>query len=151
MEVYRLARKNYAKLTGEGAAIAGGRWNSVGVEMIYTAQNRSLAMAEVAVHFTLATLPPDYFMLVLFIPDDISLKEIAVKDLPKEWNIFPHIDKTKTIGDKFILENKFCVLKVPSSVTKGDYNLLINPKHKDFKKIKMLHKETFPFDKRLLR
>jgi RES domain-containing protein len=150
MEVYRLARKSYARLSGEGAAITGGRWNSVGVEMLYTAQNRSLAMAEVAVHLTLATMPVDYLMLSIFIPDNISLKEIAVKDLPKEWNIFPHRDETKTIGDKFIFDNKFCVLKVPSAITKGDYNLLINPHHRDFRKIKILRREAFPFDKRML-
>ncbi|MFM7585785.1 MAG: RES domain-containing protein [Bacteroidota bacterium] len=41
--------------------------------MIYTAQNRSLAMAEVAVHLTLATLTDDYMMLTIDIPDDIKL------------------------------------------------------------------------------
>jgi RES domain-containing protein len=151
MIVYRLSRKKYAKLlSGEGAAIVGGRWNAAGVKIIYTVQNRSLAMAEVAVHLTLATMPDDYLMLSIFIPDDISVKEITGKELPKEWNVFPQIDETKAIGDKFIFDNKFCVLKVPSAVTKGDYNLLLNPVHKDFKKIKIVHQEPFPFNKRLL-
>jgi len=53
MEVYRLAQARYAKdLTGKGAAAKGARWNSPGEELLYTAQNRSLAMAEIAVHFT---------------------------------------------------------------------------------------------------
>ena len=44
-----LAREKFAgSLSGKGAAISGARWNSVGIEMIYTAANRSLAMAEVA-------------------------------------------------------------------------------------------------------
>jgi len=61
MKVYRLSRLRYAGfLSGKGAAIRGARWNSVGTEMIYTAQNRSLAMAEVVVHLTLGTLPDDY-------------------------------------------------------------------------------------------
>ena len=56
MEVYRLTRQKFAsRLSGKGAAIKGARWNSPGVEIVYTAVNRSLAMAEVAVHFTLAT------------------------------------------------------------------------------------------------
>ena len=60
MEVFRLSRDRYARtLSGEGAARAGGRWNSPGVEMVYTAGNRSLAMAEVAVHLSLAMLPED--------------------------------------------------------------------------------------------
>jgi RES domain-containing protein len=77
MEAYRLSREMYAStLSGKGAAIKGARWNSIGVEMIYTASNRSLAMAEVAVHFTLATLPSDYMMITIFIPDDISLSKV---------------------------------------------------------------------------
>ena len=91
MEVYRLSREKFAgTLSGKGAAIKGARWNSVGVEMIYTAANRSLAMAEVAVHFTLATIPGDYVMMSIFIPDDISLKKLNLKDLPANWNTFPH-------------------------------------------------------------
>ncbi|MBA2407387.1 MAG: RES family NAD+ phosphorylase, partial [Chitinophagales bacterium] len=57
MEVYRLSRQKFAgSLSGKGAAIKGARWNSAGVELIYTSANRSLAMAEIAVHFSLATL-----------------------------------------------------------------------------------------------
>jgi len=51
MEVFRLSRAKYAdQLSGYGAALKGARWNSRGVEMIYAAENRSLAMAEVLVH-----------------------------------------------------------------------------------------------------
>ena len=85
MQVYRLSREKFANtLSGKGAAIKGARWNSAGVEIIYTASNRSLAMAEVAVHFTLATLPIDYMMTTIFIPDDIPLQRLQLKDLPKD-------------------------------------------------------------------
>src|SRR5690349_10393273 len=123
MEAYRLSRERYAAtLSGKGAAIKGARWNSIGVEMIYTASNRSLAMAEVAVHFTLATLPDDYMMTTIFIPDDISLAKLNIGDLPPDWNSFPHPIATQVIGDRFITDNKFCVLQIPSVVTQGDYN-----------------------------
>lgn len=52
--------------------------------MIYTAANQSLAMAEVAVHFTYATLPGDYMMITIFVPDNILLQKITVKDLPAD-------------------------------------------------------------------
>jgi RES domain-containing protein len=152
MEAYRLSREKFAgKLSGKGAAIKGARWNSAGVEIIYTAANRSLAMAEVAVHFTLATLPVDYVMITIFIPDDISLQKLNVTDLPADWNIFPHPATTQAIGDKFISVNKDCVLQIPSAVTQGDYNLLINSNHPDFKKIKIIVTEKFPFDKRIFK
>jgi RES domain-containing protein len=152
MEVYRLTRQKFAStLSGKGAAIKGARWNSPGVEIIYTAGNRSLAMAEVAVHFTLATLPEDYMMSTIFIPDNISIQNLKTADLPKDWNSFPHKSTTQAIGDQFITENKYCLLRVPSAVTLGDHNLLINPKHKEFDKIKIIDIEKFPFDKRIFK
>ena len=150
MEAFRLSREKFATtLSGKGAAIKGARWNSIGVEIIYTAGNRSLAMAEVAVHFTLATLPVDYMMNTIFIPDDISMLKLTIADLPFNWNTFPHPSTTQAIGDQFIANNKFCILQIPSAVTQGDYNLLINPNHSDFKGIKIIATNKFPFDKRI--
>lgn len=152
MEAFKLTRRKFAsKLSGKGAAIKGARWNSVGVELVYTASNRSLAMAEVAVHLTLATIPDDYVMLTIYLPDDISMKELTEKDLPANWNAFPHPASAQAVGDKFVSDNKFCVLVIPSAVTKGDHNLLINPHHPEFSKIKIIHKEKFPFDERIFR
>jgi len=152
MEVYRLSREKFANtLSGKGSAIKGARWNSVGVEIIYTAANRSLAMAEIAVHFTLATLPVDYVMITIFIPDNISFQKIAVKDLPLNWNTFPYPSNTQVIGDRFIADRRYCVLEIPSAVTQGDFNLLINPNHPGFKKIKIIAKEKFPFDKKIFK
>jgi RES domain-containing protein len=152
MEVYRLTREKFAEpLSGKGAAIKGARWNSMGVALIYTAINRSLAMAEVAVHFTLATVPDDYVMLSLFIPDDISIQKTDPSDLPANWNAFPHPPSTQLIGDNFVAESKYCILQVPSAVTQGDYNLLINPKHPDFKRIQITEIVRFPFDKRIFK
>ncbi len=152
MEAYRLSREKFAAtLSGRGAALKGARWNSIGVELIYTAGNRSLAMAEVAVHFTLATLPGDYMMTTIFIPDNISIQKLNVSDLPTNWNTFPHPSTTQTIGNKFIADNKFCILQIPSAVTQGDYNLLINPNHRDFKRIKIIATDKFPFDKRIFK
>lgn len=152
MEVFRLSREKYATpLSGKGSALKGARWNSVGVELIYTAANRSLAMAEVAVHFTLATLPDDYVIITISIQDDIEIKEAFEKDLPLNWKIFPYPISTQKIGDDFVVENKYCILKIPSVVTSGDYNLLINPGHKDFGRMKITGIEKFPFDKRIFK
>jgi len=152
MEVFRLSRQKFANdFTGKGAALKGARWNSIGVELIYTASNRSLAMAEVAVHFTMATLPVDYVMMTIDIPDDILIGKLAFADLPQNWNTFPHINETQKIGDKFVFDNKFCILQVPSAVTKGDFNMLINPNHLDFKRVKVIDVDSFPFDIRIFK
>jgi RES domain-containing protein len=152
MEVFRLVREKYSTpFNGKGAALHGARWNSIGVELIYLATNRSLAMAEVAVHFTLATLPADYVMMTIHIPDDIISGNITTGDLPADWNSFPHPVSTQAVGDKFVTSNKFCVLRVPSSVTFGDYNLLVNPNHPEFYRIKIVDHVRFPFDERIFK
>jgi RES domain-containing protein len=150
MRVFRLSKKKYSKeLSGKGASKSVNRWNSKGTEIIYTAESRALAMAEVVVSLTLATLPSDYVMIEIDIPDDIKIKEIKLKDLPRNWNNHPPNITTQKIGDNFIDSIDDCVLKTPSAVVQGDSNYLINPYHKGFKKIKILNVFDFPFDKRI--
>ena len=152
MQVFRLVREKFAvPLTGKEADNKGARWNSIGVELIYTASNRSLAMAEVAAHFTLATLPNDFVMLTIHIPDHIEFKKLVDTDLPEDWKYFPHPVSTQKFGDEFVFENKFCNLIAPSVVTQGDYNILINPNHKDFESITIEDIQKFPFDNRIFK
>ncbi len=153
MIVYRLTRKKYLRtLSGKGAAKKGARWNSPGTELIYTAQNRSLAMAEIAVHFSISTLPSDYYMVEVEIPDSLKIKKVHISKLPKDWKEWnPYSKRTQSIGDNFVVENKFCLMQVPSAVTKGDFNILINPKHTDFKNVKIKTKTPFPFDDRIFK
>ncbi len=152
MRVFRLSKKKYSKdLSGKGASKSGNRWNSKGTEIIYTAESRALAMAEVAVHLTLATLPSDYVMIEIDIPDSIKIKEVKLIDLPNNWNNHPPNTTTQKIGDNFIDSIDDCLLKVPSAVVQGDSNYLINPYHKKFKKIKITNVFNFPFDKRIFK
>jgi RES domain-containing protein len=152
MEVYRLSREKFAgTMSGRGAALKGARWNSAGVEMIYTAANRSLAMAEIIVHFTLATIPDDYVMLTIFVPDDANIRQVPNTDLPPDWNAWPNSVSTQVIGDHFIAENKNLLLRVPSAVTQGDFNFLINPFHPDFTRIRVVDTQKFPFDSRIFK
>jgi RES domain-containing protein len=150
MRVFRLSKRKYAtELNGKGAAKSGNRWNSKGVELIYTAESRALVMAEVAVHLTLANLPRDFVMIEIKIPDSISIDELKLKTLNKDWNSNPHTLQTQKLGDAFIDSKEACILKVPSAVVKGDFNYLINPHHSDLDKIHIVSITDFPFDKRI--
>lgn len=152
MRVYRLSRKKHAgKLSGKGAALSGNRWNSKGVEMIYTSESRALAMAEVIVHLSLAVFPKDFVLLEIEIPDAITKKKLNLKELPEGWNAFPHHPATQQIGDAFIRDGQYAVLQVPSAVVNGDSNYLINPFHIDFEKISIQNATDFPFDNRIFK
>lgn len=152
MRVFRLSNKKYTiQLSGKGASKSGNRWNSKGTEIIYSVESRALAMAEVAVNLTLSSLPNHYVMIEIDIPDTVKIKELKLKDLPQNWNTHPPNISTQRIGDEFIEKIDICVLKVPSPVVPGDSNYLINPHHKEFKKIKIFEVKDFPFDKRMYR
>jgi len=150
MEVFRLTRKKYAEtLSGVGAALRGARWNSAGVELVYTSSSRALALAEVAVHLSVATLPSDFVMVTIEIPNDLPQSQILQHDLPIGWNAFPYSAATQKIGDQFVQTRGTALLKGPSAVVKGDFNYLINPMHPDFHRISITHIEEFPIDRRL--
>jgi RES domain-containing protein len=149
MIVYRLTKEKYKNdLSGIGAELHGGRWNNKGRRIIYTGESRALCTTEVAVHIPLGIVPKNYFLQSIKIPD-LKMLEILRKDLEKDWRNFPHEISTKLIGDKFIQENKYLVMKVPSAVIQDEYNYLINPNHRNYTKVKLLKVEQFKFDKRL--
>ncbi len=152
MRIFRLSRKKYpVELSGKGAAMSGNRWNSKGTEIIYCAESRALAMAEVVVHLSLANLPDDFLMLEIDIPENVSVFVLGKEELPSAWNSFPHLADTQKIGDTFILERKSALLKVPSAVVPGDFNYLINPQHPDFLQIRIVDQVDFPFDIRIFK
>jgi RES domain-containing protein len=150
MIVYRLCKSEWKHdLSGKGAEIAGGRWNSKGIAIVYASSSRALCMAEIAVHTPLGCLPVDYFMVEIGIPSDTFIIEVFNNELPHNWQSFANRNNTQFIGDNFIKENKFLVLKVPSAVVPGDFNYLINPAHREKDNISILKKEVFRFDQRL--
>jgi len=150
MMVFRLSRARYASdLSGKGAELSGGRWNSKGTPMLYCSESRALCTVEIAVHLPLNLIPVDFKLISLEIPDHVKLLTLDRKDLPSGWNAIPPIAATKEAGDKFINEGKFVGMRVPSAIIKDEFNVLFNPGHKDFRFLKIKLIETFDFDKRL--
>ena len=149
MIVYRLSKGQYANdLSGKGAELVGGRWNSRGNAMLYTSQSIALCVTEIAVHVPLGILPKDYQLIHIEIPHEDFLE---VTRLPKDWQTFPHSNSTQMLGDKFLKEHKHLVFKVPSAAVQGEFNFLINPRHKNFNQIKIVKIENFNFDERLFK
>lgn len=152
MIVYRLSKQSFIyDLSGRGAEINGGRWNSKGTALIYTAASRALAVLEVAVHTPLGIMPVNYAMAIINLKDADKIAEINLDDLPINWNTNPLSRATQRIGDAFIKANQYLALRVPSATVAGDYNYLLNPAHPDFKTVKIKTVESFEFDSRLFR
>ncbi|WP_046755070.1 RES family NAD+ phosphorylase [Kordia jejudonensis] len=150
MIVYRIdrAKRKNELLSGIGAEKIGGRWNEIGTRAIYTSQHISLSYLEVVMHLDITEdLPSDRILVHIEIPDDVSVFEL--KKLPKNWNTFPYNSKTQEIFTKFVEYNKQAVLKVPSAIVRDEFNYILNPRHVDFPKIKVVKVQKFAFDSRL--
>jgi RES domain-containing protein len=152
MTVFRIEREKYlaTTLSGIGASMAKGyRWNSLHTKLVYTSESRALATLEVSVHLDLSEdLPSDRFCVAIDIPDDITIMEVNIEDLPPEWDSKPPSLTTQIIGDDFVHDNEAAVLKVPSSIVHQEFNYLINPNHPDSKKITVRNVIPMSFDAR---
>ncbi len=150
MIVFRLSKSKFASdLSGKGAEKSGGRWNSKGTAMVYTSASRALCTTEIAVHTPLGNLPLDYKLISIEIPDEIVIQEFTQKNLPGDWKAIPHSHSTQIIGDNFVADSEYIVLKVPSAVVQDEFNFLINPNHAESQKIIIKTIEPFNFDERL--
>jgi RES domain-containing protein len=152
MIVYRLSKASYKNdLSGKGAERAGGRWNSKGISMLYTGESRALCTAELAVHLPLGIVPKDYFMVSMEYPDSVDILAIDEKQLPADWKSFPHPHSTQEIGNRFISEGRYLVMRVPSAVVQGDHNYLFNPFHPHITELKIISTVPYSFDERLFK
>ena len=146
--IVRAARVNSA-FTGEGARIYGGRWNSPGTTVIYVSEHESLAALESLVHLT--PIPPDDRYLSFRLEWDDKLTEhFPSKSLPPHWNTEPPDFRTMQIGDEWVRAGKSVALEVPSVLSASEMNFLLNPKHPDFKRIKISKPIEYRFDSRLM-
>jgi RES domain-containing protein len=149
MLLYRITRAAYADLSGNGARLYGGRWNSEGKAMVYLASSRSLAVLEALAHLSPTNIPNDYCMMIIEVPEN-SFAELDISKLPKHWNEYPEPNILKQIGNRFLIQKDELLLKVPSAIVKEEYNYLLNPLHESSAKVKIISKLPFSFDARLL-
>lgn len=148
MLVYRIASPKFIEdLSGAGSKQYGGRWNDKGVAMVYFAESRAMAVMEVLVHLRPEEIDREFVLAVFEVLDD-SVLTIYTKDLSKNWKEESEVETLKEIGNKFIEENKFLLMKVPSVIIEEDYNLVFNPNHPHSNKIRLVEKRFFKFDVR---
>lgn len=133
---------------GEGARLYGGRWNSPGRAVVYTAQSESLAALELLVHLQASHLLMSYSS----IPAAFDNKLVEVVDpaaLPSNWRGYPAPLTLQQIGDQWVAEARSMVLQVPSAIVPSELNFIFNPSHPDFAQVSIGRPTSFRFDPRL--
>ena len=150
MEVFRVADHRFINdLSGKGAALYGGRWNSKDTYMLYTAESRALALLECLVH--LGKLPSSQFCIATIFVPDTAIEVLDSTTLPNDWVKSPPPSHLKNYGDNFIIANTNLALKTPSVIMPEESNYLLNPTHKDFYKVKIVAVRALGVDERLMR
>jgi len=117
---------------------------------VYTSQSLSLAQLEIWMHVAPRNPLPSYVAVSAEIPDDVSVHAVAEADLPAGWEAAePSPLALRDIGTKWLKSLSSAVARVPSVVTRGEFNYLLNPLHPQFERIRPGQPEPFRFDPRM--
>lgn len=149
MLMYRLLQAAYRHepLSGQGAALYGGRWNPKGLTLLYTTESPALSLLEVLVHINPKRIP-DYYLVTIEVPD--SIRSYRADALPIDWRA---TGSGPLPSQTFLLDwlrtPDTLLVQVPSSIIPIIANYLINPRHSLFSECQVLQSEPFAIDERL--
>jgi RES domain-containing protein len=143
---YRNADSRHSPETGEGARLHGGRWNSPGRAVIYACETQTGALLEKLVH-TSGHMPKHQVCVTFEAPDSLKVSALDAREIAG-WDAADMIASRKA-GDAWLEKAQTAVLYVPSVVFDVERNVLLNPAHSDFRRIKAVATDPVRWDDRL--
>ncbi len=151
MRVFRLFPEHFREtaFTGIGGLYAARRWNHRGTAMVYTATSRALAALEFFVNLDPIDAPDDLLMAEAEIPDEL-IEQLDIRLLPSDWRVLNNL-ACRDLGSGWAASGRSVAIQVPSAVVEEDWNLLLNPRHADFSRIKLFAPKPFRYDGRMFR
>lgn len=149
MFTYCICRSAFKALDGAGARRYGGRWNNPGTAVIYTSTSAALAALELLVHLDPAEAPGDLVLMTIEVPESITRTRIDPAALPEQWTARATPARCREIGTAWLAAGNSCILEVPAAPMPEEFNMLLNPAHPDFARIRVIAERPFAFDPRL--
>lgn len=148
---WRIVKKRHARsaFDGEGARRHGGRWNSPGTPIVYASESRALSLLEVLAGLG-SMKPLGSYLLIPVTFDDALVTKVAIDELPSDWRASPPRPSTQRIGDEWAARESSAVLQLPSAIVPEEFNVLFNPSHPDFARLRIGEARPFRIDARLL-
>lgn len=148
MDLWRISE--YISLDGEGGRSADGRWNSAGNPVVYLAASPPGALIEALVHLELDEddFPPIYTLLRITVPQSVSIYTMRVPT-GDGWKTTPAL--TRKLGDAWLKSQRSPLARVPSAIAPNTLNYLLNPLHRDARRIRIAESLRATFDLRLIR
>jgi RES domain-containing protein len=145
-----VCRQVYRELDGEGARLYGGRRNSTGRPVVYASSSLAIAALEYLVHLDPEDAPSDLVALTIEVPDDAPAERVDVWSLPAGWARRPEPQACKDIGDAWLRGGRTLLLLLPSAPVPEELNVLVDPRHPDARRARIVAERSFEFDPRLL-
>ena len=142
----RFARSRKAAFSGQGGMVASARWHTAGQPIVYTSQSLSLAALEILVHLKQTDDLQPFRAFVVDIPDDMIL---VPRSYPTRWATDYRV--SRAFGDSWLKAAEKVAMRVPSVITPGEWNYLLNPVHPNSSLKWIVSGPTaYTFDARLL-
>lgn len=136
-------------LSGEGAHLYGGRWNSKGVRVVYLGSSLAQAAMELLIYLGRADILNTFHKIEVSFEESF-VQHILLEDLPPDWSVPSMASSVKAVGDDWVADQTSLILQVPSAAVKGEYNYLFNPAHPDAGAAIYGPMTPFDYDTRLL-
>ena len=150
---WRIAEEQWAAtaFSGIGAARYPGRWNPLGLRMVYASESMALAGLEVVAHLGSSTIARVFVAIEAELPDAVA-ERVRIDTLPRDWH--SNLAVSREFGAAWIASGSSVVLLVPSvlpgSGASAGSNVLINPAHPGVEQLAVVSTERFFLDRRLL-
>ena len=150
MRLYRICCAAHRELEGEGARLYGGRWNTPGHPIVYTSSTLALAALECLIHVDPEDAPGDLVALTTEVPDHLDIETVDVASLPAGWERVPEPLACKDVGDAWVHRGQTLALRVPSAPIPEEMNMLLNPRQRAARRVRVVAELPFLFDPSLL-
>ena len=140
---------NHADLAGIGGMVASARWHTSGRPVVYLAANPSSALLENLVHLELdeEDRPASYQMLKIVVEPGTPAEQVLASQIIPNWRTDEA--STRPAGDAWLERGESALLQVPSVLTPETWNWLLNPRHKDARRLQVVAVERPLYDSRL--
>ena len=136
-------------LSGGGAALYPGRWNTAKTPVVYCALTLGTAVLETAAHMRDGGLPLNRFIVEIDVPAAVWAKreEIDAAGLPGGWDAIPSGQASIAFGAQWLQDCRAPILVLPSVIVPRERVALINPRHKLAPRITATTRERFEFNR----
>ena len=115
---------------------------------MYTSSSVALGVLEIlAYRKARRPLTPRHLYTVQL--GETQIQRPALHELPEGWQLYPHPESTRGLGDAWVAAGETLALALPSALAPPEVNVMLNCAHPDYPRLNIEGPEQFPISLRL--